>query len=258
MYGNRFTYRVWGRYALFSDVLTRVGGEKQSYLIPTYQALRGITESIYAKPSITHIIERVRILNPIRTESKGVKLMRYNDQSSSDLAYYSYLRDVAYQVQVRFEFNKYRPELKSDWNVAKHAAIFQRSLERGGRRDIFLGTRECQGYVRPEAFGEGEGAYDNIEMDLGLMYHSIVYSDETDDGSRRVRFFRPQMINGVIEYPSPEECQIERMLPPNTPRVFAIGETYSTLDSLSECQNSSINRPASLTQETVLLQRDME
>lgn len=44
---NRVAYQVWGEYALFSDPLTRVGGEKSTYPIPTYQALVGITESIY-------------------------------------------------------------------------------------------------------------------------------------------------------------------------------------------------------------------
>ncbi len=30
-------------------------------------------------------------------------------------------------------------------------------IEKGGRQDIFLGTRECQGYVKPCKFGEGIG-----------------------------------------------------------------------------------------------------
>ena len=47
---NQFAYKVWGRYALFSDPITRMGGEKLSYPIPTYQALKGITESLYWKP----------------------------------------------------------------------------------------------------------------------------------------------------------------------------------------------------------------
>ena len=68
---NSITYRVWGRYALFSDPITRMGGEKLSYPVPSYQALKGITESIYWKPSILWIVDSVRILNPIRTENKS-------------------------------------------------------------------------------------------------------------------------------------------------------------------------------------------
>lgn len=40
-YSNTITLRVWGRYALFSDPITRVGGEKFSYPVPTYQAVKG-------------------------------------------------------------------------------------------------------------------------------------------------------------------------------------------------------------------------
>lgn len=51
---NSIEYVVYGDYALFSEVATRTGGEKFSYQIPTYQALKGITESIYWKPTIAH------------------------------------------------------------------------------------------------------------------------------------------------------------------------------------------------------------
>lgn len=39
-YSNTITLRLWGRYALFSDPVTRVGGEKHSYPVPTYQAVK--------------------------------------------------------------------------------------------------------------------------------------------------------------------------------------------------------------------------
>lgn len=43
-YKNQIEYKVYGRYALFTDPLTKTGGEKFTYQIPTYQALKGITE----------------------------------------------------------------------------------------------------------------------------------------------------------------------------------------------------------------------
>ena len=46
-YRNTIEYQVYGDYALFADPVTRVGAEKSSYHIPTYEALKGITESIY-------------------------------------------------------------------------------------------------------------------------------------------------------------------------------------------------------------------
>ena len=46
-YKNTIEFEVYGNYALFADPVTRVGGEKTSYHIPTYEALKGIVESVY-------------------------------------------------------------------------------------------------------------------------------------------------------------------------------------------------------------------
>ena len=51
--------------ALFTDPITRMGGEKSSYAVPTYQALKGIVESIYWKPTILWYIDEMRVLNLI-------------------------------------------------------------------------------------------------------------------------------------------------------------------------------------------------
>ena len=40
-YRNTIEFEVYGTYALFSDPVMRVGGEKTSYHIPTYEALKG-------------------------------------------------------------------------------------------------------------------------------------------------------------------------------------------------------------------------
>ena len=82
---NRIDFLVYGRNALFSDPVTRVGGEKCSYQVPTYQALKGIAESIYWKPTFTWVVDRVRVLNPIRTQSKGVRPIKYqSDEENPD------------------------------------------------------------------------------------------------------------------------------------------------------------------------------
>ena len=49
---NIVEFKVSGRYALFSDPINRIGGEKFSYQVPTYQALKGILESVYWKPTL--------------------------------------------------------------------------------------------------------------------------------------------------------------------------------------------------------------
>lgn len=67
---NRIVMKVYGKYALFTDPMTKIGGEKSSMMIPSYETLKGIVCGNYWKPSINWIIESVKVLNPIRTERK--------------------------------------------------------------------------------------------------------------------------------------------------------------------------------------------
>ena len=153
MMRNAIEFQVYGRMALFTDPITKIGGERSSYAVPTYQALKGITESIYWKPTIFWLIDEVRVMNRLVTQA------------------------------------------------------------RGGRRDIFLGTRECQGYVEPVKYGEGAGYYDGAgEMPLGTMLHGFDYPDETGENALRVRFWQPEMKGGVIRFPRPEECTLVRRI----------------------------------------------
>lgn len=209
-HGNYVEFEVFGDYALFSDPLTRIGGEKFTYQIPTYEAVKGILHSIYWKPTVIWIVDEIRIMNQIQTETKGVRPIKYNSDKN-DLSYYTYLKDCRYQVRAHFEWNENRPELAGDRNENKHHNIAKRMIERGGRRDIFLGTRECQGYVEPCVFGEGEGFYDNTEeIGYGIMYHGITYADEaySDEtkGKMTVNLWNAVMKKGIIKFLRPEEC----------------------------------------------------
>lgn len=206
---NQIEFEVYGNYALFTDPLTKIGGEKLSYQIPTYQSLKGIVESIYWKPTIIWIIDEVRIMNPIRTESKGIRPIEYS--GGNTLANYTYLKDVKYQVKAHFIFNPHRKDLAYDRNENKHHNIAKRSVVLGGRRDIFLGTRECQGYVEACTFGEKGGYYDGYgEIDLGIMVHGLNYPDETGKDVLESRLWRPIMKDGVITFIRPDECTLIR------------------------------------------------
>src|SRR5579872_3103732 len=157
---NAIEFRVWGRFAMFTDPLTRVGGEKCSYRVPTYEALKGIAKSIYWKPTFIWIIDTVRVMRRIRTQTKGAKPLNFGgvypsernptkkkEESYNTLAIYTFLTgdpdpntglpSVEYQVRAHFEWNDHQPELKRDQVEGKHYAIARRSLERGGRQDIF-------------------------------------------------------------------------------------------------------------------------
>jgi len=205
---NTIEFLVYGDRALFSDPVTRVGGEKTSYYVPTYEALKGILASIYWKPTIIWIIDAVRVMNIIQTASEGIRTLNYN--GGNDLSIYTYLKDVRYQVRAHFVWNENRPELSDDRNEHKHHNIARRMIERGGRRDVFLGTRECQGYIEPCVFDEGIGAYDRVgELNLGYMFHGFTYADEasreSEKGRMSVRFHHVVMKKGIIYFPTPKE-----------------------------------------------------
>lgn len=210
---NIVEFKVWGKYALFTDPLTKIGGEKYSYQIPTYEALKGILSSVYWKPTIVWIIDKVRVMKPIKTQTRGAKPIKYGGYGN-DLSIYTYLADIEYQVQAHFEWNQHRQDLINDRNENKHYFVAKRMIERGGRRDVFLGTRECQGYVEPCVFGFGKGFYDDYpgEISFGPMFHGFDYPDEFGKAELHARFWRPEMKKGVVEFPKPEECRIRKFV----------------------------------------------
>jgi CRISPR-associated protein Cas5d len=230
---NSIEFKVHGRYALFTDPITKIGGEKCSYHVPTYEALKGICKSIYWKPTIVWYVDRVRIMNPIRTQTKGTKPQSFG--GGNDLAIYTFLHQVEYQVVAHFEWNLHRPELKEDRVDGKHYSIASRMVERGGRQDIFLGTRDCQGYVEPCEFGSGDGHYDAAgELAFGLMFHGFDYPDESGTNELHKRFSRPTMINGVIEFEKPDDCKIREFVRQMTPKEFQAGKSLRSVETESE------------------------
>ena len=234
---NSIEFRVWGRFALFTDPLTKIGGEKCSYHIPTYEALKGITKSIYWKPTFVWVIDEVRVIKRIRTQTKGTKPLEYG--GGNTLAIYTFLADVEYQVRAHFEWNPYRPELAEDRNEAKHHIIAQRMLERGGRQDIFLGTRDCQGYVEPCEFGSGHGRYDDLgELAFGVMFHGFDYPDETGESRVSTRFWQPKMIDGVVRFARPEDCRIRKIIREMSPKRFERDRNFLDVESESICLES--------------------
>lgn len=238
-HANTIEYEVYGNYALFSDPVVRVGGEKTSYSIPTYEALRGITESIFWKPTIFWVIDEIRVMNRIQTETKGIRPIKYN--GGNELAYYTYLKDVRYQVRAHFEFNEHQVNMVQDRNERKYQCMSERMVKSGGRRDIFLGTRECQAFVEPCEFGQGESYYDTMpgEVDYGFMYHGITYADEAileeDKNKMTVRFWRPVMQKGgIIVFDRPEECTQKRYIRDMERKVFGKNKNFTGLGEFTD------------------------
>lgn len=226
---NQIEYVVYGEYGLFTDPQMKLGGEKMTMQIPSYEALKGITESIYWKPSIIWIVDEVRIINPIQMESKGIRPIEYG--GGNTLANYTYLRRPCYQVRAHFEFNEARQDLSQDFNENKHHNIAKRCVNAGGRRDIFLGTRECQGYVEPCTFGEGEGAYDQVTLDFSTMVHGITYPDQRSESNMmQLRLWQPKMVDGVIKFIRPEQCTLVKDIREFVPKSFVIGENMQSVE----------------------------
>ena len=234
-YPNLVEFEVTGPYGLFSDPVMRVGGEKCTYQVPTYEALKGIVSSVYWKPTFFWVIDQVRVMNRIQTEVKGIRPIKYH--GGNDLSYYTYLKDCRYQVRAHFEWNLNRPELAKDRNEDKHYQIAQRMVRAGGRRDIFLGTRECQAYVEPCKFGQGAGAYDDLsQLSFGTMYHGLTYADEayspeTQD-AMTANFWFPTMEKGVISFPRPENCPLHKKV--RSMKMKCFGEELDNFSGLGE------------------------
>ena len=227
---NTIEFKVWGRFALFTDPLTKIGGEKCSYQVPSYEALKGIVKSVYWKPTLVWVIDQVRVMKRIRTQTKGIKPLKFG--GGNDLSIYTFLADVEYQVQAHFEWNLHQPDLAADRIDGKHYQVALRMLERGGRQDIFLGTRDCQGYVEPCEFGSGPGFHDKAgELAFGLMFHGFDYPDETGQPKLEARFWRPTMNDGVIRFERPEDCSMRKFVRAMTPKRFGLGTNVHPVES---------------------------
>lgn len=224
LHPNTVEFEVYGPRAIFTDPATKISGEKMSTQIPSHEALRGILRGIYAKPTITWYIDAVRVMNPIRYESEGILLPRFNNDKS-DLARFTRLSNVRYQVRAHFEFNMHQTEMAQDRDPVKHLEIAKRMIEKGGRRDVYLGMRDCQAYVVPCVFGEGEGAYDKTGViPFGLCYYGVTYSDEAyspeTEGYLTRHFYRPVMRDGIVFFPAPKDCDIHEPMMRQKVKVF--------------------------------------
>lgn len=136
-------------------------------------------------------------------------------------------------MRAHFEFNTARSDLQADFNEHKHHNIAKRCVQKGGRRDVFLGARECQAYVEYEAFGSGVGAYDDVaELHYGVMVHGIDYPDESGQKKLATRLWTPIMRHGVISFIRPDECTIRRPLSERSIKPFTIGHNMQSVDDL--------------------------
>lgn len=239
-----FYMRVYGDYALFTDPMSKGGGEKFTYQVPTYQAIKGIVEACYWKPTFYYVIDAIKVIKPIKTETKGILAPV---KRGSDLNYYTYLKDVEYLIKYHFRWNDNREDLDYDRNEKKHEQILLRSMNRGGRHDVFLGTRECIGHIeriREEIFEKAISYYQGESISLGIMFHSFTYPDEAYDEDTKEsltsNFYPTVMIDGKVDFVEPFQCSIKHNLGDYSIKKFGKGNLMTVDELLNKYEKEGV------------------
>lgn len=220
-------FSVRAERALFTRQDLRV--ERFTYPVPTFGALAGVLRSIYAKPAFYWVPTRTCILNPIQYQN--IQVNEVKDAIITQRPFIAperrvqkmqtYLHNVHYIVEAHFEWSGKETQ---DENLGKHLDIFRRSLDAGGRRDVFLGLRECTAIVEPiDAKFDALKPHDKfnavvkaqqevwklmgqtgLTMAIGLMFHGWEWG-AARDGTDTPMFFNAMVRDGVLEYPHPTD-----------------------------------------------------
>lgn len=205
-------FKIYGDYAIFTHVSSKGGGEHFSYSVPTKQGLQGIVDNLYFKPTFNNVIDEVKVINQIETETKSV--LAKVGKNKKDLNYVTYISDPIYLVKYHFEWNVHRGDLSYDRNEKKHYAIAKRSIDKGGRRDVFLGKRECVAYVEgitEDEYNNATSFYKGQKLSFGIMFNSFTYPIESGE-PLIANFAETIMDNGVIKFKKEDECEIKNTL----------------------------------------------
>lgn len=236
-----FCLDVSGGFACFTRPEMKV--ERVSYDVITPSAARGIFSAIFWKPAIRWRIVKIEVMNPIRwTSVRRNEVSAVAGRGSDGILVEDvrqqraglFLRDVRYRLYAEFDFippekrskvlnpspewltdeaekELYRAsEARPDEKEAKYAAMFDRRATKGQYfMHPYLGCREfsCD-VIRLVKDPEREVDRSIAETrDLGFMLFDMDYSDPKDV---KPMFFRPQMVNGVIDVPHPDSQEVFR------------------------------------------------
>lgn len=243
--GYGFKVIVEGDYACFTRPEFKV--ERVSYDVPTPGALEGLLKSVYWKPAIRYVIDKIVVFQPIefanirRNEVKDKVLYSamkgQMNGTGADPCIYTVsnrsqraallLKNVKYGVEFHFELTGLKCEREDDAEN-KHYNIIKRRLENGQHfRVPCLGCSEfpVKKITLVDQFDPDEISGRILEMgDVDLNY--MVYHLEFEDGGRpknddwdnprfsdeaTTLYYRPHMINGVIDVAQYWESQKQRM-----------------------------------------------
>jgi len=201
--------KVWGDYACFTR--PEMKAERVSYDVMTPSAARGILEAIYWKPAICWIIDKIHVLKSIRfdnirrnelsnkiplrniknTIKKNTPLETFIENDRQQRAAIV-LRNVCYIIEAHFRIIE-----DEDNSSAKHKEMFERRAGKG--QCVYRPYFGCREFPVNFELLEDEvpkSELDGITIDLGYILHDIDFKNNMEP-----RFFRAQIINGVINVP---------------------------------------------------------
>lgn len=228
-----FKIIVEGDYACFTRPEMKV--ERVSYDVPPPGALEGMLKSVYWKPAIRYVIDKIIVFNQInfinvrRNEVKDkVSLSAVKSQMNGkggDSCIYTseersqraamILKDVKYGIEFHFELTGLKNDYETDAEK-KHYNIIKRRLEKGQWfRTPCLGCSEFP--VRNISLVNDfdlnqidDSILSMVDVDLGFMSYRVCFYDKgvplnrdwenpkfSDKAS--TLYYRPHMINGVID-----------------------------------------------------------
>lgn len=228
-----FKIMVEGDYACFTRTEMKV--ERVSYDVPSPGALEGMLKSMYWKPAIRYVIDKIIVFNPIdfinirRNEVKNkVSLSAMKSQMNGkggDPCIYTseersqrasmILKNVRYGVEFHFELTGLKNDNEIDAEK-KHYNIIKRRFEKGQCfRTPCLGCSEfpVRSICLVDDFDMNQISNSILELgdvDLGFMSYRVCFTDKgipingdwdnpkfSDKAS--TQYYRPHMIGGVID-----------------------------------------------------------
>ncbi|MBF0294257.1 MAG: type I-C CRISPR-associated protein Cas5 [Magnetococcales bacterium] len=220
---------VWGEYACWTR--PEMKAERVSYDVMTPSGARGVLEAIYWKPQMRWVIDRIRVLAPIRfanirrnevdplkvtvsqaaMRGQGDAPVVYAEENRQQRATLL-LTNVLYGIEAHIDVLEAR-ERNGDTlaePVAKHLDQFNRRVRDGACfHRPYLGCREFPAYfsaVGPEGFSQCPEELRN-ERHLGFMLDDMEHAGHPGITARphhcdercQPRFFRARMVDGVVD-----------------------------------------------------------
>jgi CRISPR-associated protein Cas5d len=210
-----YCLEVSGDFACFTRPEMKV--ERVSYDVMTPSAARAVFEAIFWKPAVRWRVRKIEVLKPVRwinlrrnevgavvsvrnvqtAMNGGDSVLALNIEDERQQRAGLFLRDVAYRIHADLDIRSDRLDQSPP---AKYRAMFERRAEAGQCvNQPYLGCREFAASFRYVADPAAELPPIVETRDLGWMLHDLDFTRADDP---QPRFFRAQLMAGVIEVPA--------------------------------------------------------